>query len=88
VAALSKLGWAAIILQLLIVLVFLLPDAGSEGTGSITIPSAIWDPLVAVLHLNRLLPISALLIGFATVLTVRAAMFFFWIGTYILGWFK
>lgn len=87
-SALTKLGWAAIILQLLIVLVVLLPDAGGEGLTPIVIPDAIWNPLEAVLHLNRLLPISALLGAFMLTVSVRAAMFLFWMGSYILGWFK
>lgn len=55
----------------------LLPAATVVETVDATpleIPAVVWDPLVAVLHLNRYLPISALLIVAGLSLAVTAGM--------------
>jgi hypothetical protein len=79
--------WVArtfIVLQILIVVFLLLPEAGTEGTGSITIPDVIWLPLSAVLQLNRLLPINELLATAVIIFTVRMLTIPFWLGSWLL----
>jgi hypothetical protein len=59
-----------------------LPAASSYDTGVLTIPPVVWDPIVAVLSLNRLLPISALIAIAAALVAIEAAMAAMWLG----GW--
>jgi hypothetical protein len=57
---------------LLVVAFALLPPASVYDSGSLTIPSVVWDPIVAVLHLGRAFPIATLLVlaGFEVSITV------------------
>lgn len=61
----------------------LLPNASEYDTSELTIPDVVWDPLVAVLSLNRLIPIEALLNCFKFTLAIQAGMVAFWLYTWL-----
>jgi hypothetical protein len=61
----------------------LLPDANVLDMGSLTIPDVIWNPLVAVLELNRVLPIQPLLVCVAVTLAIQAGMAGWWIVSWL-----
>jgi hypothetical protein len=61
-----------------------LPPASIYDTGALTIPDVIWDPLVAVLSLGRLLPIQTLLILVGFTLAIQGGLVLFWIGSWVL----
>jgi hypothetical protein len=63
----------------------ILPDAPSSLPATLTIPDIIWNPLVAVLGLNRYFPISEALTVMALGLTIQAAMAGIWLYSWIMG---
>lgn len=80
------LGWAiARAAMVTVVLGYgftLLPPASVYDNTALSIPSVLWDPLVAVLHLNRYLPIGALLVIATIALGIQSGLAGFW----IVGW--
>jgi hypothetical protein len=81
-----SIAWAvakrSAIVSLLGIMVALLPDAPAE-LEALTIPSVIWEPLVAVLHLDRYFPISTLLAIAGVAISIRVAMFGFWLYSWV-----
>ena len=67
----------------------LLPPASLSTLDPLTIPSEIWDPIVAVLHLDRYFPIHELLIVAVLALTIQAGLaglwLVSWLGKHLLG---
>ena len=55
----------------------LLPNASAFDSSPLTIPSVIWNPLVAVLQLNRYFPVETML---------RLALLTIGIGIGLAGW--
>ncbi len=60
----------------------LLPDA-AVGSSTFTIPDPIWNPVLAVLGLNRYLPIAALLAVAVFEVTIRGALFAAFLGSWV-----
>lgn len=63
-------------------MVVLLPDA-PDTLGELTIPDVIWDPLVAVLELDRYFPIGTMLSIAAVALLIRVGMAALWLYSWI-----
>jgi hypothetical protein len=62
----------------------LLPPASVLDTTALTIPDYVWDPIVAVLSLNRLLPINTLLAVAGFTLAIQAGMAGWWLMSWLL----
>jgi hypothetical protein len=62
----------------------LLPPASILDTTALVIPDYVWNPIVGVLSLNRLLPISALLTVATLTLAIQAGMAGWWLLSWIL----
>lgn len=82
----------AVVVAILGAVFLLLPSASSIediDTTPLTIPDEIWLPLLAVLHLNRYLPISALLVVATLSLGIMAGMAMLglvsWIVKHVIG---
>ena len=68
------------VVAILTVAFALLPPAGVYDSASLTIPSVVWDPIVAVLHLGRALPVATLLVlaGFEVAIAVGTMGVWLW----------
>lgn len=81
-------AWAvariAAVTALLVAGFALLPPASIEDATPLVIPDYVWNPLVGVLSLDRLLPIRTLLTCAAFALAVQAGMAAWWLGSWIL----
>lgn len=60
-----------------------LPLADPDGVASFTIPTMIWQPIAAVLHLDSVFPISALLVCAGAVLARQVGMVALWLVSFI-----
>jgi hypothetical protein len=74
----------AVVAAILTTAFLLLPPASILDTGSLTIPDYIWNPIVAVLSLNRLLPINTLLVVASLTLAIQAGMAGWWLMSWLL----
>lgn len=83
------LAWAIakvfIVVGLLIAGFAALPLASTYDTSVVTIPALLWDPLVAVLGLDRYLPIHELLILAGLTVAIEAGLASVWIVQWSLG---
>lgn len=61
----------------------LLPDADPAAVTTFTIPTLIWQPIAAVLHLDSVIPISALLVCAGVLLAFQAGMVALWVYSFI-----
>jgi hypothetical protein len=69
---------------LLVVAFQLLPPASIYDTGELSIPSVAWDPIVAVLHLGRALPIATLLVLAGFEVAIAVGMMGVWLYSWII----
>lgn len=72
----------AALVGVIIGVILLLPDA-PESLDTLTIPTFIWTPLVAVLELDRYFPISTLLAIAAVAITIKVGMFGLWLTSWV-----
>jgi hypothetical protein len=72
----------ALVLSIIGGIIALLPDA-PPGSGAFTIPDVIWNPLVAVLSLNRYLPIGALLAVLVAQVTIQTVLATLWLTSWV-----
>jgi len=70
------------VVAVLSIAIALLPNASSYDSSTLTIPDVIWNPIVAVLGLNRYFPIQELL----TVATVAIGIQAAFVGVWLYGW--
>lgn len=61
----------------------LLPAADPEALTTFTIPTMVWQPIAAVLHLDSVFPISALLVCAGMVLARQVGMVALWLASFI-----
>lgn len=61
-----------------------LPPASIYDTGALTIPDVVWLPIVAVLHLGRLLPIGTLLILVGFTIAIQAGLLLVWLASWFM----
>jgi hypothetical protein len=75
---------AAAVVTILIGAFALLPAASTLDTTALEIPDVVWDPLVAVLHLNRLLPIATLLTLAGIAIAIQVGLAGWWLTSWLL----
>lgn len=72
----------AAVVGIIVGALYLLPDA-PESLDELTIPDVIWDPLVAVLQLDRYFPIGTLLAVAAVALSIRGGLAVLWLWSWV-----
>ena len=70
------------VLAMLLGIIAALPATSTIDTTPLTIPDVVWNPLVAVLQLDRYLPVHELLAVAAAALAIQAGMAAAW----LTGW--
>jgi len=82
VTRLWQLARVAAVLGAFAGMIVMLPDA-PESLDTLTIPDVIWDPLVAVLQLDRYFPIGTLLGIAAVAVLIRFGMAALWLYSWV-----
>lgn len=77
-----QLARVAAVVGIIVGALYLLPDA-PESLDTLTIPDVIWNPLVAVLQLDRYFPISTLLAIAAVGLSIRGGLAALWLWSWL-----
>jgi hypothetical protein len=73
-----------VVVAILTTAFFLLPPASVYDSTALSIPDVAWNPIVAVLHLGRALPIATLLVLAGFEVSIAVGMMGLWLYSWLI----